>query len=225
MKHLLIAMLITAFFSRSSAQEMQHLLYDRSNGYLTYTIQYEQIKGSQFLFDDWKKATIISNKGYAFDNVELKFDMYINRFVLNKNDTAYLVNENTRSIILFPDNDDTTAKMIFENGFVSPGNFTEKNYLQILVKGDVTLLKYYHLDMIEYTEYNDPVKYKRFVPVKEYFILKNGTTEKIILNKKKFNEFLQSKKAAIDPFIKQKNLSGKDEKDWIAAINYYNSIQ
>lgn len=218
-------MLTTVLFSHSSAQEMQHLLYDRSNGYLTYTIQYEQIKGSQFLFDDWKKATIISNKGYAFDNVELKFDMYINRFLLNKNDTAYLVNENTRSIILFPDNNDTTAKMIFENGFASPGNFTEKDYLQILVKGDVALLKYYHLNLVEYTEYNDAVKYKRFVPVREYFILKNGITEKIVLNKKKFNEFFQSKKTAIDLFIKQKNLSGKDEKDWVAAINYYNSIQ
>ncbi|HEX3025332.1 MAG TPA: hypothetical protein VHP12_08985 [Chitinophagaceae bacterium] len=225
MKHLLIAILTICFFSRSSAQETQHLLYDRSNGYLIYTIQYEQIKGSPFLFDDWKKAAIISNKGYAFNNVELKFDIYINRFLLNKNDTAYLVNENTKSIKLFPNDNDTIAKMIFENGFVSPGNFTEKNYLQILAKGALTLLKYYHADMIEYTEYNDPVKYKRFVPVKDYFILRNETTEKIGLNKKKFNEILLSKKDAVDSFIKQKNLSGKDEKDWITAINYFNSIQ
>jgi hypothetical protein len=193
-------------------------------GSTVYTFQNEDIQGSPFLFEKWNKATIITNDKKAYSNEELKFDLYKNKFIFSRNNTIFELTPEASIVYLYTDKADTSTKMLFKKGYQINSFITTATFLQVLTEGKTTFLKFHKKNMEEFTEYADATKYKRFRVVEQYFMLQNAQFVQISLSKKNLETALQSKWAQVDTFMKQNNLSGKDEKSWIAAIGYYNTL-
>lgn len=196
---------------------------DQENGNLLYIAQYTDIKGSPFLFDNWMKGELVLKNGSRIKDVQLKFDNYSNKFIINQNDTAYEISPSIKEIRLYPTGDTLNA-IFFKNGFSINDNIKANAYLQILAEGKIMFLKYSKKDMEEYTEYGDATKYKRFTERNQYFIYSNGAYKAISLSKKNMQDLLSDKWNEVSQYINQHGLNGKDEKSWKQAIDYYNTL-
>jgi hypothetical protein len=58
----------------------------------------------------------------------------------------------------------------------------------------------------------------------EYYIYKGSKSDPIRITKKELETLLSDKWDKVSQYMSQNNLSGKDEKSFAAAINYYNSL-
>ncbi len=218
--YLIILLFITLnVFSQTERQQ-----WDPVTGNLLFYHQTEKIEGSPFLKDKWIDASVKVENGYVFKHVSLKLDIYNSVFVFNRNDTAYELGNYVVEVQFSPNYPDTTQKLIFRKGFSINNSINNSKFLQVLVEGKITLLKYYQKETEEYTEYGNAVKFKRFNDKETYYTLKDGEYKLLSLSKKNLENLLQTQYGKIDAFLKGKDLSGKDENGWIAALNYSNSL-
>jgi len=208
-------------FSQQDEKGGRHI-NDQSNGNLLYIYQYTDIQGSPFLYDDWIDGAIVLNQS-QLNHVKLKFDTYSNKFVINKNDTSYEISKAINEVRFFPNNDTSNAR-IYRKGFNINMRLNPNVYMQVMAEGKLTLLKYTYKDLEEYNEYGSATKYKRFRDGQQYFILKDGQYISTTLTKKNLQDALNDKWAAVSDFLNKKGLNGKDEKSWIAAFRFYNSL-
>lgn len=198
---------------------------DRVSGGLLYIYQYTEIQGTAFLNDQWQTARIILDNGGEVKSAQLKFDTYSNKFIFLRNDSSFELSSKIKAVIFYPDKNDTTNKMIFKQNFAINGQINVNKYIQVLAEGKISLLKVYVKDIEEYTEYGNANKFKRFNDREQYFIYENGQYNSVNISKKNFEKLLKGKSAELDNFIKQKDLSGKEEKDWVDAIEYYDRLK
>jgi len=224
MKPLILFAILSVLTCQSYCQEDDHQLVDRANGNLVYIPQATQVHGSPFLSDDWTKAIITTVSGTVFKNTLLKFEVYSNKFIFKKDDAAYELGPTVASIVLFPNEDDTTKKMVFKKGFSINNQITPGKFVQVLAEGNTSLLKFYKMETEDYTEYGDATKYQRFKESEQYFVLNNNQYTPTTINKKNLESLLQPKWAQMEPWLKKNNVTGKDEKGWVAALAYYNSL-
>lgn len=224
MKKIMLLALVVGLTANAFCQQDDHQLIDRANGNLVYLPQATEIHGSPFLNDEWTKANIITVNGVIFKNTQVKFDMYGNKFIYNKDGVAYELGPAVASVILFPDASDTTKKMVFKKGYAVNNIIPATKFVQVLVEGNSSLLKNYKMETEEYTEYGDATKHQRFKETEQYFVLSNSQYTQVTINKKNFESILQPKWSQMEPWLKKNNITGKDEKGWAAAFVYYNTL-
>jgi hypothetical protein len=205
----------------SNGQLADRRLIDRVSGNPLYVYQYEDVKGSAFLFDNWTPGTVILQNHVTFENVPLKFDVKSNEFIFNRNDSSFQLGPDAIEIKLYPNGGDS---LVFKNGFEINAAVHTSKYLQELVTGKLTFLKFLKKNIEEYSIYGDATKYKRFVELYDYFIYKDGKADPVRINKKELQRLFPDKWDIISRYLSQNNFSGKDEKSFVAAIRYYNSL-
>ena len=206
----------------SQDQTTNRRAVDAATGNLLYVSQYTEVQGSPFMVDGWLPAKVIFNNS-VLEHIQLKFDIYNNAFILNKNDTAYVVSPVVEEVRIYPDAD-TAAALIFKKGFTINAKINTTTYLQVLAEGKITFLKFAKKELEEYTDYGDATKRKRFNESFQYFIYSNGQYESVQLSRKNIENLLSDKRTMVASFLQQYKLSGKDEKSWSAAIRHYNTL-
>ncbi len=204
----------------------EHRSIDRNgnNGVVTYFFQHTEVQGTQFLKDSWANAKVVTELGYVFNNVSLKFDAFNNKFVFNRHDTAFELTPDAATIYVSEGSADPAKTAVFKKGFAINGKINRNKYVQVLAEGKTGLLKYVAKDIEEYNEYGNASKLQRYKDMEQYYILDNNQFTSVNLNRKNLETALQPKWAQVDAFLKQNGLSGKDEKSWVAAVNYYNTL-
>jgi hypothetical protein len=208
----------------SLSAKSQVYLSDPFSGKPYLAKSYEDIRGSAFLFDDWKQSHVTDKSGTTFRNVMIKFDAYANKFFYNQGDTTYEFVTFINKVELFPLSDDTSTKMIFKNGFIVNDKLMPDKFVQVLTEGKITALKYIYKTQDEITEYNMPGKIKTFSNRMMYFFIKEGAIISQKPGAKLLEEMLSDKWSVIDSYIKQNSLNPKKEDDSIRIINYYNTL-
>jgi hypothetical protein len=217
-------LLICSFciFSFAQCQQNQRSsVIDNLTGNLIYISQYVDVQGSQFLYDNWLTGKIELRNGALFNDLQLKFDNYSNKFIVNKRDTAYEIISDIHKVWIYPEMPDT---LLFENGFEINQKVNAKIFLQVLAEGRITFLKFVQKDLETYNEYGNATILKRFKESYLYFIYKNGEYENVRLSKKDLEDRLSDKWADISSYLLTNKLSSKDEKSWVKSIQYYNSL-
>ena len=126
----------------SSLSLSGQVLSDPLTGKVYQVSTYNAIRGSAFLFEDWKPSSVTDNKGSTFEQVMIKFDAFANEFFYNHWDTIYSFVTIISEVKLFPFSGDTATKMVFKKGFTVSGKLTPDKYVQVLTEGKVTAIKY-----------------------------------------------------------------------------------
>ncbi len=226
MKQFVISIFALFMVLEASAQQtIEHQMYDRGKGYVTYFFQAENLQGSQFLKDNWTYGEAIAKNGVIFKNVRFKFDTYNNKFIFNLHDTSFEIGPEIVCVHLYPKREDTSKQLIFKNGYYISAHLGGDKFFQVLAEGNISLLKLYQKDAEEFTEYGNATKFKRLRDSETFYLLeKGGRSNPIVLNRKNLETFLEPKWKQLEPFLKQNNISGKDEAGWASAIAYYNSL-
>lgn len=208
----------------ADAQTVEHEMIDKNTGGLLYIYQAAEMHGHPFFKDKWMDASITVSNGHVFKHIITKIDTYNNKVIFNRNDSAFELGPIAAEVCFFPDQSDTSKKIIFKNGYAVNNFITASKYLEVLAEGKISLLKDYHKELEEYTEYGNATKQKRYREVEQYYVLKDGQYSGMGLSKKNLQAVLQSRWVEVDAFLKQTNISGKDEKSWAAAIAYFNLL-
>ena len=211
-------------FAQTERQTQNRKFVDVITGDLAYITQYTDVKGSPFLFDNWLPGKLILNNGETLQNLQLKFDDYNNKFLLNKNDTGYQISPVVKQVVLYPGTADTSTFLLFKSGFTGVDKLSPKTFVQVLVDGKNSLLKQYKKDLEEYTEYGNATRFKRFNESFEYFAGVNGKYITIRFSRKTLEELMQEKWTAVSAYLTQNKLNGKDEKSFIEAFKFYNKL-
>ncbi len=187
---------------------------------LNYVYQNVNIKGSPFLNDQWQLANLIGKNGLNYKFVQVKFDMYNQKFIFNRNDSSFEVPDAIHEILVYPNSKDTTSKAIFKKGLIQNNS---KAFAQVFVDGKFALYKYVKKDIQEYTEYGNATKFQQYADIEQFYYIENGKMEYVNISKKNFEKYLKGKTIPLDNFIKEKSLSGKALNDWMEAIKFLNA--
>ena len=223
MKNFFLGISFSFFCILSFAQneDQRSPLIDKVTGNI-YASQYVDVQGSQFLYDNWLNGMMELKNGAVFTNLQLKFDNYSNKFIVSKGeDKSYEITSDIHKVWIYPEMNDT---LLFENGFQINSKINAGKFLQVLAEGKITLLKFTNKELETYNEYGNANILKRFRETPEYYIYKNGQFETAKVSKKDLEDKLSDKWPAISAYLSKNGLSGKDEKSWGRAVQYYNTL-
>ena len=187
---------------------------------LNYIYQNVNIKGSPFLNNQWQLANLVSKNGTIYKLINVKFDVYNQKFIFNRNDSLFEIPDFISEVRISANPNDTLSKVIFKKGALQSN---QNAFLQLLVEGKYSLLKYVKKEIEEITEYGTATKVQQYVDIEQYYFSDNGIITLTSISKKNFDKFLKQKSLQLDSYIKEKSLSGKELKDWVSAITFLNS--
>lgn len=211
-------------FSFSQTVDMTgRKFFEETNSNVLYTFQYTEIKGTPFLSDKWMRGKAFLDHEVSFDNLQIKLDLYNNKFIINWHDSSFQISTTVKQIELFPTGD-TVNGLVFRNGYSINAKINARTYLQVLADGKLTFLKYIKKEMNDFSEYSDATKYKRFEEIDKYFIFANGEFREIALNKKSLQDILPDKWNEVEDYLTKYKVNVKVQEGWRLAIQYYNSL-
>ena len=206
-----------------TARKFFDQMVDYSNNKEFVASQYTDVKGSPYFSDKWLKGKVLLHDKVWVDNLQLKFDQYNNHFIVNWNDTAFLVSTLVKQIILYPGND-TLNGVVFKNGYAINAKIDVQTYLEVLAEGKISFLRYAKKDIDKYGEYGDATKYERFEEVNRYFIFVNGEFKEVTLTKKSLQEVLQDKWTQVTEYLAKYKADPKSRDGWKLMFDYYNGL-
>jgi len=172
---------------------------------------YTNVKGTPFLFDDFKNDGVIilsSGEKYNIKNININLDKC--EFVSEQGKDSLFIFRNVTKAIINSKEYTNIDHTIYE----------------VLVMGDrISFFK--KEDKVIKRQVQDKlspevVKWKL---MEDYYIKVNDDFEQINLRKKEFYKFIEENKLeTLKKYIKKNKLSPKKEKDLIKILVYYNSI-
>jgi hypothetical protein len=127
-----------------------------------------------------------------------------------------------QSVVQFQFND---MEQPYVSGIDGGKFFTNRNYLQQMSTGKITVYKKTVKNIIEKNEYNTVAKTQVFLENIQYFYtLNNGPLGVFKKDKKMLLELLADKQSEVQTFITKNNIKLKEDKDLISVLSYYNSL-
>lgn len=184
---------------------------------------YNNIKGSPFLDDEWKDASVYGLDSKKIAVVRARINTNGNQLhFLDQQDKEMVADKSKiKRVALY---DETTADSIyFEMGFNDVKNeVTNTVLLQVLNKGNIVLLKKHTNNVVKKDSLFGAINVYYFAPMYDYYIqLGKHTIEKIKkLDLKNLSAILPNKEL-IANYTKLNNRI-KSEKEIIEFLNYYN---
>lgn len=181
------------------------------------------IKGSPFLFDDWKKGNVLLKTKERVDSVLIKYNLYTDILQVKVDEQEYQFNVDVLEFLLPDPVSKETA--LFRSGFVPVPGMNEKSFYQVLYDGKTKLLvKYKKLIVSELTS-TPGVKARAFEDQKSYFILTaQGRMEKIKKKNKGILDLLDDKKEELKKMVDTNKLKLTSDDEIIKALEYYDSL-
>jgi hypothetical protein len=187
---------------------------------------YSDIKGNAFFSRDWVSSSLINQQGTKYTGLKALFDVYKNNFYINVNDTIYNTGPSIDRFECYPNENDTTKKIIFSRQFTLPDPAAGK-YVQVLSEGKFSFVKYVLRDVIEQNTGMYTSKEKMFFDKIYYYVIAGSgqALELTKLNKKNLQKALSDKWDAVQKFASQDpDLSYSKEDDWKKIFDYYNTL-
>ncbi|MDE3251542.1 MAG: hypothetical protein KGO92_01975 [Bacteroidota bacterium] len=211
---------VLGFLSFAQAQNV-YSLQDPVTSRSFSTSKYSDIRGTPFLVDKWINGSVTTTKG-TYASLELKYNVYDNTLVFNKDEESYEMIDDILSFTLKPKANEPSGFLVFKKG-ISGADIRPGQFVQVLAEGNINLYKLPVKQVSEMSEVNAGVV-QTFTNNAKYYIGKTGQLHFIKMNKEEVLNAMQDKQSQIESFIREKKLSLRKEGDVIDLITYYNSL-
>jgi hypothetical protein len=181
------------------------------------------VSGSPYFRDEWMKGNVVMNgaeKQYA--GILLKLDLYQNEVHYQSlSGIEMIAITPIQKVVLF----DTVAEQIFNfvNGQFIEASSPVRGWYILLAEGNATLFKQIRKHLTENKPYGSATVEQSISNTVHYYILYKGNFTEV----KKIRDLpdlLADKKSETSDYLKNKNVSGKNESDFEDVINYFNSL-
>lgn len=222
-KNVIILLLIfsSAHFAIAQITNIQGL-----DNVVIRTKQYEDIKGSAYLYPTWNSGTLTDRTGKVYSNILLKYDSYKDQVEINQEGKIMEVIAVTYpkfTLSFVESGTNNVIKHSFSSGYNVPG-FTSTSYFDLLFEGKITLLRKYKTSFIEdnVTGYGTSGTVKSFQSKTLYFVVDGSLSKEIKPNKKSVLEVFPEQSLKIETLLKEKKMKIKSENDLIEIIRFLN---
>ncbi len=205
----------------SSHSKAQFIQNDQGAPFLG--INYTDVKGHPYLFENWTEGTVKLSNGKSYTNVQLKYNLLRDELFFKDIKTDQLL-AFVIPVVEFKLNDKDKASILYRNGYKAIDDNTEKNYYQVLFDGGTQLLKRTSKKINEEKPFNSASIIKSFEVLNFYYISNNNTLIRIRKDKKSILAALANQGSALENYLQEKSLNLKNEEDLIQFIQYYNSL-
>jgi hypothetical protein len=178
------------------------------------------IKGSPYLYDDWKRGNVQTKDGRKFTDVPIRYNFFTDGVELG----SEVPGLNTIDIVWFqfPERREYGFRMGF-NGIPKSRN---DSFLEQLVVGDITLLKRYSASLTDVVvqDYGSATKRKEYLRSIDYYLLsKEGTLTPVSLSRKSIVSALSSYDDGVAEFIRSNKINARREEGLINIVEHVNS--
>jgi hypothetical protein len=181
------------------------------------------VEGTPYFKDEWMKGNVIVNGGGQYSGVYLKLDLYDNEVHFQDQKGNEMIATTPIQKVILVDSISQQAYN-FVNGEYMPAIGKIKGWYQLLSEGNAMLFKKINKQMQEVKSYGSATVEQSIVTSPRYYVLyKLNFTE--IKKIKDLADVFADKKQEVSQFVKNNNLSGKTDNDFITVISYYNSLK
>lgn len=204
-----------------SAQS-QHVLHDPVSLKIFNLEGYTGIRGTPFLVDKWMKGTMTVGRG-VYKDLDLKYNVYDNILLLNKDEVPYQLTDNILAFTLMPDPDDVSTYIMFRKGITGP-EFKADQYVQVITEGQhASVYKVPQKFLSERSEVNAGM-IKTFTDKAKYYIKSKTGIRNVNLNQADILAALGDQEAKLKTFTEERKLKFRKETDLIELVKYYNTL-
>lgn len=198
------------------------------NGRRLKTKNYVELNGSPYLFADWANGSVKFMKGAVYEGL-IKYDQISDELIYLDSNKEPLEFADPIFEFIIEDakgNSDSKRK-VFRKGFGASPLDSESNnlFFEVLVEGDVVLLKRTQKTIVEQTPYNSATPVQHVKELVTYYTSEKGSFIKLKKPEKNLVEALNNKAPELEKYIKDKKINLKKEDDLKAVVAYYNSIK
>jgi len=179
--------------------------------------QFFNTDGNQFFLSSEFSAGSVEVDGYNFNNVKIKYDLYNDELLIQKDDgTIIQLNKEMINSFTIPYYEKTFRFVNFDNepeGYVA-------GYCQLLYDGDIKIYVKILKELIPTTISNGLPK---FTQVNKIYIVKDGKFHRTDNRKKLLNLFAEEEQVLIKKFIRSNQIviSRNDPETYSRVIGYY----
>jgi hypothetical protein len=180
----------------------------------------ENVKGSPYFFDDWKKGNVRLKNKEVYSGMDLKFNQLDNELIfLSQNKTPNRFAQPVAEFIIYQDD---RIFLTFRNGFPLVEKNNGDTYYQVLEDGKVKVLKHAKKSIIEAIPYGQSVAEKSILKADIYYLLVGDQMHRIKADKKQLLSILKSEPLA--NYIASNKMKVNSEDELITAVNFYNNL-
>ncbi|MBD2755000.1 hypothetical protein [Spirosoma validum] len=193
--------------------------------------RYEGLRGSPYFLPEWNKGQIEMIAGQNYKDVPIKFDAYRQHLILLRtrvSSDSIIVNADQVKSFQFATNDGQFYVFRrYPTAKTADGSLRE-GYFLVLYQRKSALLKRI-VKTLRKADYKNPyssdTRYDEFRTVVSYYLLKpDQRLVKVKLSDKTLEDALGDHKDELKAFVKQENLSFKNENDAIQLVKKYDSL-
>ncbi len=190
---------------------------------------YEGVRGTPYLFNEWKPGNIYLKDNKLIKNVNVKYNIYTD-------DLLYLNSSSGDSLIIdrsmiekFEIMDNSSGNLILmEEMNIKPEKNDNAAFVRIIYDGRSKLILKYSKIFIK-ANYKGPYatgnKYDEYTDKWQYYLITGeNTITRIKLCKKSVIKVLSVKESKIKAFVNGQDLSLDNENDVIRVLEYYDSL-
>lgn len=182
---------------------------------------YDEVEGSPYLYEDWRKGSVRFTQGSVLSGIELKFVLFGNQLLFKKGGMELEFVEPVLEFTLNPPGDGKART--FRSRYPSRGDNDEKTFYEVMVDGKFQLLRFITKQVKEQKAYNEPVK-KRFMDKEIWFVfLPEGTLHLLSRDKSDLRELIPAKAELIEKIIDEQKLKLKKDADLVALFEAINN--
>lgn len=180
------------------------------------------MEGSAFYNDAFVPGKIILSGGRMYDKIKLRLDLMDNSVqYISPGGEELVATTSIKTVVLY---DAVLEKPLqFDHSDFIASSKVETGWYQLLDTGTAWLYKRHIKNIREDKPYGSATTEQHITTSYSYYIIVNSVFTPI----KKFKslpDMLQDKKTALLEYINLNNLTGKSDKDYLAVVNYYNSL-
>ena len=172
----------------------------------------EDIEGTPFLFNEWNLGIVKFRNGRFAKGINLHFNVYNNQLYFKKDEKQLEFELPVQEFMIRNMKDGDSVDVFYRCGFPETEKTGSHTFLEELVVGNITLLKYRYKIISSFRPYNQPER-KKFEDREQLFAFVDGKMLKFKKEKVSIVEALPQYKEAIFSIVEQKKLKLKNEED------------
>jgi len=189
-------------------------------------LPYDKIKGSPFLWDEWKTATLYNNSGKSFGIYQVKINLATHEVYYKDVKGQELADNGSISKVVFEETDLSGIKyMTYTNDIaeINRNYDRSKKYAAELNNGDYSLIKVTNRTVSQGDSLFGTLKRYFFTDKYDYFLRVNKRIEKLKkLNEDEILQFLP-RSVELQQWMRTNKLKLQREEDAVKLIQYINN--
>jgi len=182
------------------------------------TDRYEDIKGSPYLFDEWKYGRTIDSKANLIDSLQMNYNGYTHNIEVRKGDTYIELDAYHYPLVILYDDDG--SEIFFKRNF---SKTLFNRYPRIIYNGNEFAIVQDFTVRVETKRVNDVGKIRdtnTFVGRRNYYLVQDSRARLIKLRKRSILPLIGHKEE-LEDYMKQKKLKINSEETLITLLKFY----